>query len=333
LKDLNQAGAQGFKVVAMAGGIQAALAKQEKGQYEYAQFQTKGYLWDKVGFEAAYSRLSKRGFHVVADVFGGKLCNDMFPGSGISETVCVYSDTFIVERRTDLDEPLRDQRLAFAGPSFSEKTATALNAQIGSHLAEGFVPTLLLSKFEVLLEQANSGDKRLIDKANLHVVASGHRDDIWNQVNQMAKHGYRLSLVGNRIGLMERNPANATPTSYIWLDATDSDFDKQLEQLQNQGAVYRMTYTSEEGRRDKLIFEQKVDGDNTKREYKVLKFELSTIADAANQNLTIDLKPESKETMKQLNSMVKQGYVVCDLFLKGAPLTYYVLITNFSSGS
>jgi len=88
-----------------------------------------------------------------------------------------------------------------------------------------------------------------------------------------------------------------------------------------------MNYPSGQRARTKLIFEQKAVGDSTKREYKVLKFELSYTADAANQHITAELKPESKAMVKWLNRMVNEGYVVCELFREGAaPGGYYVLM-------
>jgi hypothetical protein len=327
IKELNEAGAQGFRIVSIVGGFQVALAKRENVQYDYALFLTKGYLWSKVGFESSYSRLSKQGYHLSADLFDGEFCQDMTPDGSTSYPLCTYTDMFLVERPRGFDEPIREQRLAFTGPSIGQKTEAALNKQVGDRLAEGFYPTFLLSKFEILIERASKIEDDSVTKADIQVVASASRDDLATKVNEKAQLGYRLSMVSNKIALMRRKPANATSTSYVWLDATKKDFETRLAQMAEQGAIYRMTYPGDRGLRNKLIFEQKASGDNTKREYKVLKIEFSNTPDAANQHITTDLKTESKETMKLLNRMAKEGYVVCDLFLEGsASANYEVLL-------
>jgi len=325
MKVLDEACTQGFRAVSMVGAFPIAIVKRGESRFEYALFQGVGPFWTKVGFEASYSLLSKQGFHLIDEFLDRRSCKDMTPDEPSSYPLCIDTYMFLVEK--GVNEPVKEQRLAFTGPSFSEKTATALNKQIGDRLAEGYYPTFLLSKFEILLERTGNGDERSVDKSDVKVLASGSRDDIATQVNDMAKQGYRLSMVNNKIALMHRNHANATTTSYVWLDATKQDFETRLTQLQEQDAIYRMAYPSDQGVRNRLIFEQKAVGDSTKREYKVLKFELSYTADAANQHITADLKPDSKETMRLLNRMVNEGYVACELFREGpAPGGYSVLL-------
>jgi hypothetical protein len=130
----------------------------------------------------------------------------------------------------------------------------------------------------------------------------------------LAKQGYRLSFVKNQIALMYRYRDNAIPATYVWLDAKKKDFEKRLAQLQGRGAIYRTTYPNGDGREDKLIFEQRVVDDGTRREYKVLKFELFDTEDAAEKKVHTDLIPASKETLKMLNRLAKEGFVVRDLF-------------------
>jgi len=317
IQELDEAGARGFKVVSTVGGFPVALGKRDDVQREYALFLTKGNFWNKGGFEASYTHLSRQGFQLIAGLDVGESCEDFTPMGAMPYRECVYTDLFLAERQKGVDETAREQRLAFTGPSFRNKTATALNKQIGDRLDQGYYPTFLLSKFEILLELTGKQNES-VDKADVRVVASGSRDDLAKEVNEMAKQGYRLSMVNKKIALMRRNRADATPTSYVWLDATEEDFENQLTQMQEQGAIYRMTYPSDRRVKNKLIFEQKASGDNTQREYKILKLELSHTADAANQHITTDLKSESKETMKLLNTMVKGGYVVCDLFLESS---------------
>ncbi|MDX6712810.1 MAG: hypothetical protein QOH96_3826, partial [Blastocatellia bacterium] len=266
IQALDEAGALGFKVVSTVGGFPVAFGKRDDVQHEYALFQTKGNFWNKGGFEASYTHLSRQGFQLIAGLDVGERCEDFTPMGEMPYRECVYEDLFLAERQKGVDEPGREHRLAFTGPSFRNKTATALNKQIGDRLNEGYYPTFLLSKFEILLELTGKRNES-VDKADVRVVASGSRDDLAKEVNEMAKQGYRLSMVNNKIALMRRNGADATPTSYVWLDATAEDFENQLTQMQEQGAIYLMTYPSDRKVKNKLIFEQKASGDNTRREY------------------------------------------------------------------
>ena len=143
----------------------------------------------------------------------------------------------------------------------------------------------------------------------------GLRDDaiLEDKVNDLAKQGYRLVLLNNGIAVMYRRSDSATPVLYIWLDTNKKDFEKQLTQLQAGGAVYRMTYPNREGNKNKLVFEQSAVDNGERLEYKVLKFEFEELDDRAENKVQIDLTPSSKETVKLMNSLARQGFVVRDL--------------------
>jgi thiazole synthase ThiGH ThiG subunit len=64
-----------------------------------------------------------------------------------------------------------------------------------------------------------------------------------------------------------------------------------------------------------LIFEQPSVDPGKRREYRVLKVEFQETENFADQKMDIDLTPSSKETIKTLNSLVKEGFVVRDLFV------------------
>ena len=65
--------------------------------------------------------------------------------------------------------------------------------------------------------------------------------------------------------------------------------------------------------KEKLIFELGAD-DRVRREYKVLRFEFQDGKDAAGNPVPIDLTLSSKETVKEMNNLAKQGFVVRELF-------------------
>jgi hypothetical protein len=107
---------------------------------------------------------------------------------------------------------------------------------------------------------------------------------------------------------MYRNRDTTAPVSYIWLDA--ESFEQDLTRLQGSGAIYRMTYGDE----DILIFEQPATDVSKRCEYKILKIQFQETENFADQKVEIDLTPSAKETIKTLNSLVKEGFAVRDLF-------------------
>jgi len=132
----------------------------------------------------------------------------------------------------------------------------------------------------------------------------------------LARQGYRLALTYNLIAVMYRYRDNTTPVSYIWLDSRKrKSFDQELARLQDSGAIYRMVYPDIYGIEHTLIFEQPAVNVSKRREYKVLKIELQETENFADQKVDFDLAPSSKETIKTLNSLVKEGFAVRDLFV------------------
>jgi len=314
VEHLNEAGLQGYKLVSLTGGFPVAVVKLDKTQYEYAWFQTVGPPSMKSGFESKYSQFAKRGFHLFGDFVTSDDCENMDPDGPYLIQRCTVTDFFVVEREEGFKDAIQ-QRLAFAGPSFSMKTDDDLNAQIKDRLAEGYYPTKLLSKFEILLEQTGEKNERSTDQSDVRVVASAWRNNVQAKVNALAKQGYRLTLINNQIALMSRAPTNSTSTSYIWLDAKAKDFEKRMVQLQAQGAEYRMTYSEGEGKANKLIFESRsADIGKTQHEYRVLKFEFNETEIASEKKVRSDLTPESKENVKLMNRLAKEGFVVREVF-------------------
>ncbi len=87
-----------------------------------------------------------------------------------------------------------------------------------------------------------------------------------------------------------------------------------MAQLQESGAVFRMTYPDSNGTRRALVFEQGAAVDGSRREYRVLRFELQTRGNSAEQVLEAGLAPASAETQKELNRLAAEGFVVLALF-------------------
>jgi hypothetical protein len=119
---------------------------------------------------------------------------------------------------------------------------------------------------------------------------------------------------------MYRKRGVTTPVSYVWLDMRGKGqkfLEAELARLGNSGAIYKTTVMVEaDGKGDKLIlvFEQPSSPDGERREYKTLGFQLSQVENAPMKRLDVDLTPESKENLKTLNRLVKEGFEVCDMF-------------------
>ena len=65
------------------------------------------------------------------------------------------------------------------------------------------------------------------------------------------------------------------------------------------------------------MFEQTPVADGQRHEYKVLNLEFQLVEDMAGgqREVRIELTASSKETMKLLNSLAQEGFVVRDLFV------------------
>ncbi len=312
IERLNEAGQQGYRLVSTTGSFPVAIVKLDEVQYEYSWFQTSGAIFSKDGFMGIYSQLSKQGFHLCANRVVNRACEN-FDLAGSTHTTCVFTDFFLLERQKGVTKVI-EHRLAFAGPSWRMKTGPKLTTQVVERLSQGFYPTKVLSKFEILLEQREQSDDLWTDKSDVKVITSGWRDDLLKLVNELAKQEYRIALVNRGIAVMYRKNDASGPVSYISLNTENKDFEKQLAQAQARGAVYRTTYPTEGGFETKLIFELKAVDDHTRREYKVLKFEFQYTPNAAEKKVHKDLTATSKETLKMLNVLVKEGFVVRDLF-------------------
>jgi len=229
---------------------------------------------------------------------------------------CQIDHLFLLERQRGVEKPIKFI-LADSPPrpGLKARMARELTAKVKENLVDGFYPTAVFSAWEMLLTHAENSDD-LTDNPDVQVVTSF---DVRGRVNDLAKQGYRLVLINKRAAVMYRRGPMATPLTYISLKVSDKRFDEQLAKLQESGAIYRMTYTGDSGVEDQLMFEQGPAADGQRYEYKVLDFEFQ-VEDLApgqggKQEVCIDLTASSKDTMKLLNSLAKQGFIVRDLFI------------------
>jgi hypothetical protein len=277
------------------------------------------------GFEQQYTELTKRGFWLIDHLFSSSLCeseNTSYDEHGAVPQIfpprCEYNDRFLIGREKGGEIP-RQFTLARHVPRWRAwKSDTSLTTMVNDYLAIGYYPTHALSKYEILLQPI--ADKKNFSPGMLEAqVFTGSSQNIQKKANDLAQQGYRLTLTRGEIAVMLRNGKAKSPTSYIWLDAwskgkENKGFEAQLAQTQSKDAIYRMIYTNIAEYKFTLVFEQPAVSDGKRREYKVLGFQLQETENVEQKKVDIDLTPESKENLKTLNRLVKEGFEVRDLF-------------------
>jgi hypothetical protein len=308
IEQLNKAGDQGYRLISSATSFPLAVVKLDKGRYEYAWFETvSSYFYcasaSSTDFVQRYDEFAKRGFDVVDSVISGESMWTASPG----EDVCTTRTLFLLEKEKGLEKAKQYVLVPW-------NNTNEISIKMTPQLARGYYPRMAISKFGILVEPTDETNPGVSDESSLKVVTSGARDNIEKKVNELAKQGYRLALVKNGIAVMSKS---LTPVShaYVWLDAKKRDFEKQLAELEAQGAAYRMTYPNKDGVDNELIFELRANNHDRRREYKVLKLELQEVEAPGGKKVRIDLSLSSKETVKTLNTLTRDGFMVRDLFV------------------
>jgi hypothetical protein len=320
-EQLNKAGEQGYKLLSVMyswhrlstlNGYRTpvAILKLDSVPHEYTWFKSKSpYYFTIPGFDEKYKEQSDQGFQLV-DFLVDVYCGDT-DLEGNCNSAADY--LFLLEREKGVEKPLKFI-VARSVPQRKLKMGPELTEQIKAKLADGFHPISVFNKFEVLLTQMN-GDELSTGNPDVQVVTISVLHDVKGKIKNLAKQGYRILLVSSGIAVMYRRADNATPVSYEWVDSDKSDFEKRVLELQARGGVYRMIYPNRDRTtKEKLIFELPAGDQPARREYKVLRFDFQDGKDAAGNPVPIDLTPSSKETLKLMNSLAKEGFVVRELF-------------------
>jgi hypothetical protein len=313
VENLNRAGAQGYRLLTSLRGDPAIVAL-DREQFEYAWTETASQVaYLKSGFAGTYSQLARKGFRLAARALLYGYC-DQFSGR------CDYRDFFLFERRKGVESPRERTSVDTergAPRVKGQNDQDALTAAVRAKLAEGFYPAHFLSKFEILLERESPEPALSERDTEVRVVQSSsfwERDELPKKVNELARQGFRLALADHEIALMYRRPGAPAQFSYVWLQSSKKDFEKELARLQEAGAVFRATYPDSNGTRRALIFEQGPPGVDARREYRLVRFEIQTRGNADEQTMLADLAPASAGTQKELNRLAAEGFVVLALF-------------------
>ena len=329
VEQLNKAGEQGYRLKSaiygwqrLSGryyGVPVAILQLDEGEYEYAWFETTSKLFFAIpGFEQKFAEQAKRGFRVIDHFVNGSSCEDSDPDSMIQIQNCETSYVFLLQREKGVDRP-QPFILAETYPRSKRNMGEALTSQIREKLPDGFYPTEVLSSYQILLAHTTEKDHLETDTPDVQVVTSSFLNDVKKEINELGQQGFQLALIREEAAVMYRHRDKRNPFTYDWLNAKNKNFEKELAKLQESGAAYRMIYRDTKGG-NQLVFERGTADDPEHHEYKRLKLNFQIIdplalKHGANGKAWLDLTPASKETVKLINTLVKEGFVVRDLFV------------------
>lgn len=311
VKQLNYAGARGYRLLAVTDAENpVAVVKLDRAQYEYGWFETGGSgLWiTNDGFEPVFGKQAEGGFRLAEHFFISKYCEQRDPDAIWMGELCYLTDLYLVERRKGAEGP-RQYQLVGTMPGWRANLSRDLTAKVNELLEAGLYPTHAFSRFEMLLEEAEVGAG---PRPDVQVVAlsTWGKGSIEKKVNEQARLGYRLDMVGPKVAVLRRGTG---PLSYVWVKAKEKDFAKRLAELQAAGAAYRMTYKDGDGRETRLVFELGESG-HGRREYRVLRLEPEA-APADKKKAGAPPRPPSEESLKAFEGLLREGFEVRDLFV------------------
>ena len=312
--DLNKNGEKNYKVIAALPMHLVAIAKLDEARYEYDLFELESSLFFiKAGLWERVKNFSSEGFRIIDHNQLDSVCEFDDPENAAMGESCEYTDRFLVERVKENKKPV-EQILINIFPAWGVKPSFELEKQIADKMVEGFYPSLVLSKFEVLLDKAADETEISDEQPDVQIVRSSLKD-VKVKINELAKKGYRLAMTQFGIGILYRNRETAqSPVKYIWVNTKKKNFEKDITKLQEQGAVYKMTYPSQRGDENTLIFESKLEGNGERREYKILKIRFDRKLNSEKTKEYVELSESSKKVIKTMNKLVAEGFEVKDLF-------------------
>lgn len=324
IEELNIYGSQNYKVEFVSDDeAPFAILKAADKPYEYAWVGTGADVSFKAEFGSGsrYAALAEKGFHLFQHDYFDVAC-------GTESGECTFFENSFLEREKGDERPVRyrlvwKQPIGFWGKG---KLTRDLLKQTQAGLSAGLYPVQALDNTTMLLESPPNGQTPATNWQDLQLARNtdiwgfGRADNLPQQVNKLAAQGYRLTLVGPGLAVMNRPTGPATPVSYVWVDTYKKDVAKEVAELQDKGAIFQAVYqySNEFGIFPQLIFEQPTVSDGKQREYKLLKINLylTMPATATSERVQshIVLAPDSKDTEKQLNDLARAGFVVRGLF-------------------
>jgi hypothetical protein len=296
IEHVNLAGRNGYRMIATGGFLPFAVLKLDTRQYEY------GWFVSPFGrFDWAYAPQAKQGLRLIDHFLADSNCD--------SDGDCSLSFLSLLEREKGTVHPTEH----FIVTRGRKQSDTEMLAQINQKIAEGFYPARLIDDSSIFFEKPQERDQRWNDRPDVKILRWAWHAE--KKVNESAKEGYRLALLGQSFALMYRPRQPAPRVSYLWVDARKKSFPQTLAELQGSGAHYLTTYPDNWGFRTNLIFQRPVIDDGQRHEYRMLKFVAKMEPDSTLANrVQASLPPDSTAAVKTLNQLTKEGFTVRDFF-------------------
>lgn len=329
VEQLNQNSLEGYRLKAATYGWQrvsgeeysvpVGILQSDESEFEYAWFEVASTFYFAIpGFERKYSEQAKKGFRLADHFLSTVFCDDDESDAVAPTPHCKSNYFFLLERERGSGGP-RDFLVAEAMPDSQRKPGRTLVHTTRTNLPDGFYPARVLANNQLLLDRTTEKEDFETNPPEVQIVNSSFLSNIKKKVKELGQQGFRLALIGSECAVLYRWPNERGPFVYEWLNAKDKKFEKELARVEASGATFRLVYRDPYGG-NQLVFERQANGSTRAAEYRSLKlsFQLSdpqTRKDSGNVNGRLELTPEAKDTIKLINDLSAEGFVVRDLFV------------------
>lgn len=296
----------------------AALLRLKKGNvYEYG--------WLEPEAVSTFSAESTVGFDVFENIpisldsgysptsRSEKTATEETLDSLMSALSMTYGSYFILERANG-GKNQKDYELLTSKFGWGKTPKKTLQAGIEKISGEGFRPTFMFpaklgaaSDISVLAVKETSDMKSVSAKPEYTLLRTEYGFE--KKINRQAQQGYRLNYItvniAQKFALMSKNSESGAAFSYKWIDTFQNPDLSEIAKLAEQGFVYHSVMWENELEK-KLIFEKKTDAAE-KYDYKIVKL-------TPRERQPGKTPPTSEEIKAEFERLLKEGYVVRDLF-------------------
>jgi hypothetical protein len=338
---LKEAGKRGFRFYKMTT-VPVSLAEEEKkgkkkkkevvlagvlkyeggSRYDYNFFFAEG----EENPDATLNKLSNDGWHFreVLSVMSGKDRIDLPVGGAYANRARILpalGNLYLLERVDGQPATPRVYKLFKAGVGTGRTPTAKLQAMLDQSLKEGFLPvgaylTIdLKNLFSIDAASAILVEKREAEKNFEYKFVRGNQSDgLWEDIEALAKQGFRIKLMNYNTAIMHREPGDALPVSYTHLRASDEKFQSHLAATLAKNPQFYGTAAYGDGlwmklNKNSLIFENLASAGN---EYKFVNV-LPLIPKQYRKNPAEFAKTlENPQTL--FSRAEDEGFTPCDLY-------------------
>lgn len=230
-----------------------------------------------------------------------------------------------VERKNGIVNQ-NDYRVGIAMLGWGKHPTTELENTLNAFTERGFRPVAIGSHklwnkyaFMILAEKKAINQNVQGNQSKEVFKAIRAKKDFEDEVNRHGKEGYTVSFNvvfgAYRYILMNKDGVTKNIREYKWVFALNKDFQKQLKEVSNRNGHYLMASATDfncDSIRSYMLFE--IDpSDKAKYEYKILKMS-NDIKTGKKRDSESKLTQTSENTPAELQQLLKQGFIICDLF-------------------